>query len=318
MALPYLYLAETSSDNETLIQEWITSNGLLGEKFVKDLIPKIEALLQTEHQTGRIESLNGVAFEMTQQDGAPLLYFDVAQSNLALYKSVEELEALKVYTRALNHDIATPLQSIALQAELLSIKGCENPELFNKSVNSIKESIFASQNIVEDLSSFSKLTLTTNEVSNVLEVIMHVKKILADQIKEKHAVIAFGAFSNLQIQPFRLLIILKNIIQNSLKYAGELNPQILLYETKGKQHYTISIRDNGIGIPLEDQEDIFYPFNRASNVGKVAGTGVGLNTCKSLMEGANGEIKINSPLNQLEKNKGTAIHLVFPNSMVIE
>lgn len=317
MALPYLNLSPITGVSHTDLSTWITKNGLHGEPIAEEILPEISALLELEKPHGTIVIGEGLELKVRMLDETPVLFFDVEKSNALMRKSKEELEALRVYSQALNHDISTPLQNIALQTELMAIKGQDDEQVFLNCVKQIRESIFTSQNIVKDLSDFAALTLSSEERCDVNEVLMHVKRLLYDEIDNSNAAIAHGAFTDLNIQPFRLLIIFKNLIQNAIKYAGATKPQILIFESRKDNAHIITVQDNGIGIPPQDQNAIFAPYRRASNVGKIGGSGIGLSTCRSLLRGAGGEIVIESPRSGMLTQPGTAFHLEFPQDMVL-
>lgn len=317
MALPYLNLPSIEHLEERSVSEWISDNGFYGEEVASTIFPWIQEFLSGSKVVDSITSPCGIEFSISREGSEPQVYFDFHKSHASLRNALDELEVLRVYSQALNHDIKTPLQNIALQAELLALKGKEDPKVVSKCVTGIRESVFASQNIIEDLSNFAKLSKDTDEKCDVNEVIMHVRKLLHPMIDKKNAAIAHGAFADLKIQPYRMLIIMKNLIQNSIKYSGNKKPQILIYETHTKDKHVITVVDNGIGIPKKDQKNIFKPYTRASNVGQVQGTGIGLSTCKSLLRGAGAELVLESPVKGMGDNGGTAFHLEFPVSSVL-
>ena len=76
---------------------------------------------------------------------------------------------------------------------------------------------------------------------------------------------------------------------------------------------TISIKDNGIGIPEEDKKHLFNPFFRAGNVSTIQGNGLGLSIVQESMKMHGGKISFISVL-----GKGTIFTLHFPLSALIE
>jgi signal transduction histidine kinase len=54
------------------------------------------------------------------------------------------------------------------------------------------------------------------------------------------------------------------------------------------------VRDRGVGVPLEDQAHVFEPFRRAANVGRIAGTGIGLAGSRQIVELHGGTIELQS------------------------
>jgi signal transduction histidine kinase len=96
-----------------------------------------------------------------------------------------------------------------------------------------------------------------------------------------------------------------NLVSNAIKYSGE-NTFIEFNTEVNESEITITVKDNGIGIPEEDQKNLFEPFFRAHNTGNIPGTGLGLNIVKRYIEMMGGEVIWQSSL-----NKGTTIALIF-------
>jgi signal transduction histidine kinase len=100
--------------------------------------------------------------------------------------------------------------------------------------------------------------------------------------------------------------ILGNLLANAIKYSPE--GSIVEFElTAEEKTATFSIRDRGIGIPSKDLQNLFQPFHRASNVGKIPGTGLGLAIVKRCVEVHGGEIFIES-----EVGVGTIFIVALP------
>jgi signal transduction histidine kinase len=64
--------------------------------------------------------------------------------------------------------------------------------------------------------------------------------------------------------------------------------------TKNNNQILFKISDRGIGIPEADQANLFEPFHRASNVGTIAGTGLGLVIVKKCVDLHQGKINVES------------------------
>lgn len=102
----------------------------------------------------------------------------------------------------------------------------------------------------------------------------------------------------------QLVQLFQNIIQNGLKYNHSPQPK-LWFEWKTPD--TITVRDNGIGIPERFQKTIFSPLKRLWHSEEYEGTGLGLATCKKIVERHGGEIWCTS-----EEGVGTEFHIRLP------
>lgn len=100
--------------------------------------------------------------------------------------------------------------------------------------------------------------------------------------------------------------ILGNLLANAVKYSPE-GKQVKFELIPQEQEIIFRIQDWGIGIPAADHQNLFQPFHRASNVGRIPGTGLGLAIAKSCVEAHQGRIKIDSQVNE-----GTTVTVVLP------
>ncbi len=103
-----------------------------------------------------------------------------------------------------------------------------------------------------------------------------------------------------------------NIIMNALKYSPK-NSTVTIKAEENDGIVTISVRDEGDGIPESEQDMIFTPFYRGSQMGGlVPGTGLGLTVSKSCIEKLNGTITFDT-----EHGKGSSFYCTFPKRFVL-
>ncbi|MBC1197943.1 hybrid sensor histidine kinase/response regulator [Microcystis aeruginosa BLCCF158] len=100
--------------------------------------------------------------------------------------------------------------------------------------------------------------------------------------------------------------ILTNLLGNAIKYSPEGNPVEFKIIVESEQ-VVFKIIDRGIGIPSKDQEHLFKPFYRGSNVDNIQGTGLGLAIVGRCVEAHKGQIHLES-----EEGKGTNITVILP------
>lgn len=100
--------------------------------------------------------------------------------------------------------------------------------------------------------------------------------------------------------------VLNNLLSNAIKYSpdgGEVNFTLALAEDEAM----FKVKDSGIGIPPEDQEQLFDSFHRAKNVGAIQGTGLGLSIVKKCAQLHGGDVTVES-----EVGKGTTFIVTIP------
>ncbi|MEL7219926.1 MAG: ATP-binding protein, partial [Bacteroidota bacterium] len=104
-----------------------------------------------------------------------------------------------------------------------------------------------------------------------------------------------------------IYIILKNIIENGLKFNEFPTPTVWLSTQSSATAVEISIKDNGIGIAPDYQEQIFDMFKRLNHRNDFEGSGIGLAIVKLLMEKLGGCVNLES-----EPKKGSTFILKLP------
>lgn len=118
----------------------------------------------------------------------------------------------------------------------------------------------------------------------------------------------------IEVDITRIRIILENILENAIQYAKGDNKKINITITNNSSNLNILIKDNGIGIPLIEQKNIFKEFYRAENAKKSlsSGSGIGLYLCSEYVKAHNGTISFDSV-----ENEGTTFKITIPIKSVI-
>jgi signal transduction histidine kinase len=108
--------------------------------------------------------------------------------------------------------------------------------------------------------------------------------------------------------PRRLRQVISNLVGNSIKYTPA-GGHIVVEAVVAEEHITISVSDDGIGIPLEDQPYVFDKFFRvdAPETSDIPGTGLGLSIVKSVIEKHGGRVWVEST-----PGKGSVFTVLLP------
>ncbi|MDY6802294.1 MAG: ATP-binding protein [Cyanobacteriota bacterium] len=99
---------------------------------------------------------------------------------------------------------------------------------------------------------------------------------------------------------------LTNLLSNAIKYSPDGGEVKFDFNVAGDRLIFL-VKDSGIGIPTEDQKQLFESFHRATNVGSIQGTGLGLSIVKKCVELHGGDVKVES-----EVGKGTTFIVTLP------
>jgi PAS domain S-box-containing protein len=97
-----------------------------------------------------------------------------------------------------------------------------------------------------------------------------------------------------------------NLLSNALKYSPD-GGAVCLRVAPHPAGMCLSVQDQGIGIPENEQSDLFDSFQRASNVGDIEGTGLGLSIVKKSVELHGGSVSVQS-----KPGQGTLVHILLP------
>jgi len=105
--------------------------------------------------------------------------------------------------------------------------------------------------------------------------------------------------------------VLFNLISNAIKFTPA-GGTIRLAAHRDDGGVTLTVADNGVGIPTEDQARVFEKFERGNPQARQSGAGLGLSLVKSFIELHGGRVEIVS-----QANKGTTITLYLPTSPAV-
>ena len=213
-----------------------------------------------------------------------------------------------------SHELRTPLQSIKMGLETIdNIKDLKENNELNNLMPLMTSQSERMENLIRDLLSLSKIELQehirpTHEI-DLIELIDYVIKTYEKIISKNNISIKFNKTDNFKIIGDRdkLIEIFTNLIDNSIKYSDK-NKEITITAKKDGEFNTVSVADQGIGIPKESIHRITERFFTVdpSKSRSVGGTGLGLAIVKHLVSQHRAEMDINSV-----ENEGTTIDIKF-------
>ena len=131
-------------------------------------------------------------------------------------------------------------------------------------------------------------------------------------IREHKAAITYDALPDNVLGDEAMLIqLLQNLIGNSIKYCDEPIPTIHVSVEELTDEWKFSVKDNGIGIAKESRTIIFKPFQRLHKPGAYFGSGLGLTTCKKIIDRHGGQIWCED----VPDGQGTIFYFTLPKEV---
>jgi len=279
--------------------------------FIHDLSRQKEAEEQLKDYAAHLEEL---VEERTHSLKKTVTELHKAKEEVSLTLEKEkELGHLKSrFVSMASHEFRTPLSAIQLSASLIDkyAEPFRNSNV-DKHVAKIKNAVSNLTTILNDFLSLEKLEAGKVE-PDVFEfdLVKFAEDITEEmqQVTKQNQNIIYqhtGVNNMVELDQNLLKNCIFNLISNAIKYSGE-NTFIEFNTELNDQTCIITIKDNGIGIPENDQKHLFEAFFRAHNTGNIPGTGLGLNIVARYTQLMRGEINFKSSVNQ-----GTQFILTF-------
>jgi len=258
--------------------------------------------------------------KMLEDTNAKLL-----QNEQKLQRAHEQLiEADKAkgeFSAMISHELKTPLVPIRTYSELL-LDGTlgELSEKQKEKLQILYDNAVRLSNLIQDILDIYKLELGKMKfnmqavsVKEIIDVCVNAfmltargKGIALESVIQEDA--------KLKCDASRIIQVLNNLVSNAIKFVPQHTGRIEISAGSDGNSVVFSVKDNGIGIPKEKQENLFKKFYQVdTSLGRrVGGTGLGLAIAKGIVEAHNGKIWVES-----EERKGSIFSFSIPEEVRI-
>ncbi|MCU0320773.1 MAG: PAS domain-containing sensor histidine kinase [Chitinophagaceae bacterium] len=305
---------------EVSLSPFSSDEGVFVIAFVIDISIRKKLDADVQQQKKELEKLT-LELEKRVKDRTMILeealqQLEISREELtaALDKEKELNEMKTRFVSMASHEFRTPLATILSSLSLVSKYGeLDEKEKQQRHIVRIKESINHLTDLLNDVLSISKLeegkttiSFEAFDITIFTAETIHELQLLAQrgqQIVYKHE-----GRQEVMLDKKGLRIILFNLISNAIKFSPEKS-SIEVYTKANEIQTEIIIKDFGVGISKEDQENLFQRFFRGRNVTNIQGTGLGLSIVARYIELFNGSIHVES-----EVNEGTTFNIALPNN----
>lgn len=218
--------------------------------------------------------------------------------NLELERSNRELEQ---FAHVVSHDLQQPLQSITGFSKLLLLKYQGTlDETAQDYLQRMIESGSRMQKLIQNLLVYAQVGSPGRSLE-LVDCNLILKQVLDDLqsvLTERRVEFTTTSLPVVTGNPTDLMQLFQNLISNAVKFVRtNVTPQISISVSAHNHEWLFQFHDNGIGIDPQNLERIFEAFHRVHSIKKYPGTGIGLATCKKIVERYGGTIWVESQVN---------------------
>lgn len=294
--------------------------GALGAFWLGQYIARpILALRDAAEKVGRGDLTQKVSIDTGDEVGQLATAFNKMVDDIRIYleESFAASRAKSEFLATMSHEIRTPMNGVIGMAHLLESTGLSTEQ--QEYVDVIRASGDSLLTIIDDILDFSKIEAGQLELEEApFEIIDTVEKgldLMMPRAREKGVELVYLADPELPTRLVgdvtRVRQILINLLSNAIKFTHEGEVVVRVEGERAADDVFVlhlSVRDTGIGIPPEKQEQLFDRFTQAdaSTTREYGGTGLGLAICKQLTHLMEGEIWLES-----EEGTGSTFHVTL-------
>jgi len=268
--------------------------------------------LTAERKDGTVYEAAVSLFPVTER--GRVIFYTALQQNITRRKEVDK--AKTEFVSLASHQLRTPLSAIRWYSEMLLMSGAgELNETQHKYMKEIYDANKRMIELVGALLNVSRIDLGTfginPEPTSLVELSGSVIKELQHQIDKKQLAVETRYekdFPQIEVDAQLIRVVFQNLLSNAVKYTPEKGKIAVEIKRQGS-NAVFTVTDNGIGIPLAEQGQIFTKLFRADNARQsdTTGTGLGLYIVKAIMEQSGGSIRFES-----KENAGTIFYGILP------
>ncbi len=268
---------------------------------------------------GRLKGFAKVMRDVTERQNAENARLEMQRqleaANERLRQMTQELERsneeLEDFARIASHDLSAPITSTRWLVEMLNRRHGNNLDASGQEcLKQISLSLERMSLLVDAVLAHSQFgkgaigSANSTSAEAALEIAM---ANLRSEIASSEAAISHDHLPELLVEPHALTQLFQNLLSNAIKYKRPgTRPEIKIWARREGSMWLMAVEDNGIGIQAEWFERIFLPMQRLHG-SEIAGSGIGLATCKKIVSRAGGKIWVES-----EVGSGSTFFFTLP------
>lgn len=256
-----------------------------------------------------IRALDEKQKELTKQKA------ELSRQTQALLEAEEKLRAINLeleqFAYSASHDLKEPLRMIGSYVGLVKRKlGTDLDGPTTEYMGFVTDGVARMEKMLNDLLQYSRLGRNEDQLKDydLNDTLLVVMQNLMSAMERTDTAIYANKLPVLRSSSFEMVQLFQNLIANSIKFRKpERTPVIGITYQEEPEHHRFMFMDNGIGIPEKKKQSVFNIFERLHASHVYEGSGIGLATCKKIVNNMGGNIWI-----EPEKSDGTTFVFTLP------
>ena len=314
-------LASVSTDNiETTKQVLYTHGGVI--VGIAMILLAMLSVFLADRMVRPIHKITGAIENVTEGYSDDVLHVDTFTETRQLSEAFNKMlgrlkildESREEFVSNVSHELKTPMTSMKVLADSLLEQDNVPVEMYQEFMQDIAKEIDRENQIITDLLSLVKMdrsgqtmNIQTMNINDLLEQILKRLKPIAEKKNVEMVMETFRPV-NAEIDETKFTLAVSNLVENAIKYNHE-NGWVHVSLNADHKYFYVKVEDSGIGIPEQDQANIFERFYRVdkSHSREIGGTGLGLAIARNAVLVHRGSIKVYS-----NEGEGTTFTVRIP------
>lgn len=217
-------------------------------------------------------------------------------------------EEMEQFAYVASHDLKEPLRIVANYLGLLNRRyGTQLDATAREYLATTLEATARMRQLIDNLLEFSKAQHVDADVQPLRLALDLALKNLAQMLSDSDMRIEIEELPVVRIDVTQMARLFQNLIANALKYRRDVAVRVRVSAQRDGEFWRIDVADNGMGIAAEHQHKIFQMFSRLHGRDEIEGSGIGLATCRRIVERHGGEIGVES-----RPDEGSRFYFTLP------
>jgi PAS domain S-box-containing protein len=255
----------------------------------KALVPTLFRVDPIRQEDDRILGAVAIVTDITKELHAEA---KLRQTLTQLERTNAELEQ---FAYVASHDLKEPLRVIAGYLDLLQRRHAEHlDDTARGFIRHALEGAERMRDMINHILDYARLNKPCGPLTTISAALLVrlAQENLRSLIEERHARVTLDPLPDLRTVPARLVQVFQNLIDNAVRYCTREEPRVHIRAVRRDQFWVFLVQDNGIGIAKELQSRVFLLFQRLHTKEEHQGSGIGLATCRKIVEYFGGTIWI--------------------------